>query len=239
MSLSLQPLLTWRGALLSLLLLLAVAALASLGLWQLHRGQQKKLLIETYEQALKATPVPLNRFPAAVAPDHWMPVSLRGSYLADRQLLLDNQSQGEVAGFDVWTPLRMDDGTLVMIDRGWLPHGRKSELPAAPAGTVELHGFWRNLPVPGLRLKADNCSNQGWPRAVEYPTIEDLRCLYAESPLPGVVLLSTDEGDGLVREWHPAPGFPPERHYAYAAQWFGLSLTLLILSLRVLLKSST
>lgn len=237
MTLSFQRLATWRGALLTLLLLLAVGALASLGFWQLQRGHQKRALLDGYQRAQSATALALDRTSGTTLPDHWQTVSLKGRFIAGRTMLLDNQSQGEHTGYDVWTAFRTDDGALVVVDRGWLPHEQRSQLPAANTGRLELQGLWRNLPAPGFRFKVDNCSDQGWPRLVEYPTAEDLRCLLAETPLPGVVLQSTDGADGLVRDWHPSPGFPPERHYAYAAQWFGLSLTLLVLSLRLLLKA--
>lgn len=237
MTLSLQRLKSVRGLAQALVLLVAVGLLAGLGFWQLHRGQQKKALIEGYQQAQNATALHLDRSAATAAPDHWQPVILKGRFVVERTLLLDNQSQGERAGYDVWTPFRTDDGALVIVDRGWLPHAPHPQVPAASAGAVELQGLWRDLPVPGFRFKVDNCSDQGWPRLVEYPTAGDLRCLLRETPLPGIVLQSSAAPDGLVREWHPSPGFPPERHYAYAAQWFGLSLTLLILSLRLLLKA--
>ncbi len=237
MKLSFQRLLTWQGALQALLLLLAVAALAGLGCWQLRRGHEKATLITHYQNAQQDAPMVLSRTTAMAAPDHWMPVTVSGQFLGDRQLLLDNQSQGDAAGFDVWTPLQTDDGSLVMVDRGWLPHAKRAAVPAAPAGPIEIHGLWRDVPVPGFRFTVDNCSDQGWPRLVEYPTAADLLCLLKVAPLPGVVLQTSEARDGLVRDWHPAPGFPPERHYAYAVQWFGLSLTLLILSLRILLKA--
>jgi cytochrome oxidase assembly protein ShyY1 len=225
-----------KTAAMLLLVVLVAGGLANLGCWQLRRGHEKQALIDGYERAMRATPIPLTRQLGATSPAQWTPVQLRGSYVAERQLLLDNQSQGEQAGFDVWTPLRSDEGALVLVDRGWVPHGQRADIPAPPAGPLELHGLWRALPVPGLRLQADNCSLQGWPRVVEYPTADDLRCLLGEAPLAGVVLLAPDVAGGFVRDWHPSPGFPPERHYAYAAQWFALAVTLLILSLRMWLK---
>lgn len=236
-SLSFERLKSGRGLLLALLLLLAVGVLAGLGVWQLHRGQQKKALLEGYQQARGAAPLRLDRATGTQIPDHWQSVTLLGRFESGHTMLLDNQSQGEQAGYDVWTPLRTVDGALVLVDRGWLPHGRRDSIPAAPAGTVEMQGLWRDIPVPGFRFRFDNCAGEAWPRLVEYPTAADLRCLLRETPLPGLVLQSSDTADGLIRDWHPSPGFPPERHYAYAAQWFGLSLTLLILSLRLLLKT--
>jgi cytochrome oxidase assembly protein ShyY1 len=214
---------------------LAVAGLGSLGAWQLHRGMQKKALVQAYEAALHGDATVLGR---TLAPptDAPRPVRLAGIFAADRQLLLDNQVHDEQPGYDVWTPLRLDDGSLAIVDRGWITHAQGAVVPAPAAQRIELRGLWKALPAPALRLQTDNCAPRPWPRVVEYPTADDLRCLLGETPIAGVVLLDAAAPDGFVRDWNPSPGFPPERHYAYALQWFALAATLLILSLRMLLK---
>jgi surfeit locus 1 family protein len=44
---------------------------------------------------------------------------------------------------------------------------------------------------------------------------------------PQVVLLDDDQPDGYLRDWRP-PGMAPDRHVAYAVQWFGLAATVLV-----------
>jgi surfeit locus 1 family protein len=186
--------------------------------------------------------VPATLTPAMgrLAPAQWTLVRVHGHYVAGRSLRLDSQSHGDQPGFDVWTPLRTDDGALVMVDRGWLPHAQiAAPIPAPPDHPLEVSGLWRALPVPGIRLGDANCPAPAWPHTVEYPTLDDLRCLLGETPLPGLLLLSPQADGGFLRDWHPAPGFPPMRHYAYAVQWVALSLTLLVLGFRLLLKPST
>jgi len=220
-------------------LALAVAGLVGLGLWQCRRGAEKQALVDAFERGLRAAPQDLTAGFAANHAPQWTRVHLHGIYVADREMLLDGQGSGEQPGFDVWTPLRGDDGALVIVDRGWLPYAQRSAVPAPPAGAVDVDGLWRKLPEPGMRLGADNCAApNGGPRLVEYPTAADLRCRLGEAPVAGVVLLDASAPGGFLRDWHPAPeGFPPARHYAYAAQWFLLAATLLVLSIRFMLKS--
>jgi cytochrome oxidase assembly protein ShyY1 len=102
---------------------------------------------------------------------------------------------------------------------------------SVPQGEVEVRGLWRALPQPALRLSVDNCPvDAHFPHLVEYPTAEDLSCLVGSPVAPGELLLDPAAADGYVREWSEiTPGMPPERHYAYAAQWFAFCATLLVL----------
>jgi cytochrome oxidase assembly protein ShyY1 len=215
-----------------------------LGVWQLHRGAQKKALDQQYAAAAALPPVELRTASAPLAGLAATAVTVHGEYLGERQLLLDDQVQGETPGYDVWTPLRLSGGGLVIVNRGWVPHGadrRSLPLLPVPAGAISLHGLWRSLPEPGVRLGSSGCTSGhvpgDWPRIVLYPTAADLQCFYGEPLLPGEVLLAADVPGGYLRDWRiNPPGFPPARHYAYAAQWFAFALTLLFLFVKLNLK---
>ncbi len=213
-----------------------------LGVWQIHRGDDKKALDRQYAAAALLPPVELQAATAPLAGLAASAVTVHGEYLADRQMLLDGQGHGETSGYDVWTPLRLADGGLVIVNRGWVGEGpdRRALAPLnTPAGEVTVRGLWRALPEPGLRLGGEACAPPAsWPLAVEYPTAADLRCFYGEPVLAaGELLLDPAEPGGYVREWNLAmPGFPPERHYAYALQWFAFALTLLGIFIKLNLK---
>jgi len=141
--------------------------------------------------------------------------------------------------------LRLADGALLMVNRGWLPQsGVRSELPAlpTPAGLVSISGYWRALPRPAMRLGKGECvqpaaAARPWPRIVDYPTIEDLHCLYGEQVLAGELLLAADAPGGFARDWRALPAeMPPARHYGYAAQWFAFAATLLGIFIKLNLK---
>lgn len=218
------------------MLMLAVAALVALGFWQIQRGREKQRLIADFRQAEAAEAVPLTATLPLPQGLLMQPVSFGGHYEPAHQLLLDNQQHGERSGYDVWTPFRLDSGALIVVDRGWIADAKALSPP--PAGEQQLRGLRRTLPQPGLRLGASElCSGQGWPRAVLYPQPADLRCLLGEAPLPGVVLLDPHADGGYVRDWLPVQGFPPQRHFGYAMQWFALAATLLVLTLLFMFRS--
>lgn len=135
-------------------LVLTATILAGLGTWQLQRAQAKEQILAQREVAGKAEAANLA---AASDPQalYGHAVAASGAY-TQRQILLDNQVwQGRV-GYRVWTPLVLDDGRLVLVDRGWVGGaGNRQRLPQppVPAGSLEIRGYWRALPQPGLLSK--------------------------------------------------------------------------------------
>lgn len=201
----------------------AVALFGALGSWQLRRGAAKEALRATLANPAAAA----ERLSASTPPPRALElrrVQVTGAYLPDRQLLQDGQSLRQRPGYHVWTPLRLPDGALIMVDRGWIPLDRAGFDGTTPAGEVALRGFWRALPEPGLRLgEPGPCAPApGYPATVLYPTAAELDCLLGQAVLPGLLLLDADLPGGYAREWSDF-GFPPERHYGYAVQWFALA----------------
>lgn len=199
----------------------AVALFSALGGWQWRRGLAKEaLLAQLADRSQAAEPLSAASAPGA-APRRASAFGVFGA----RQLLQDGQSHRGQPGYHVWTPLRLRDGTRLIVDRGWIPQrGAGSVVPPPPEGEVALHGAWRALPEPGLRLAAANpCVPQPrFPVVVLYPTAADLECLLGTPVLEGLLLMDPALPGGFVREWTDL-GVPPQRHYGYAVQWLALA----------------
>jgi len=206
--------------------LLVLALLVWLGIWQLDRAAQSRAQLADYARSDTA-PVPLP--PASRPLPRYARVRLAGHYLAERQFLLDNMTHAGVAGYRVLTPFATSGGDTVLVDRGWVPPGpRRTTLPAIAVGgdARELSGRIDALPRPGIELEAAPGSGP-WPRVVGFPRLPELGAALGRPLYPGIVLLDADAPDGYLRDWRPG-GMPPERHVGYAVQWFALALTLVI-----------
>lgn len=225
-----------------LLLIPMMALLLSLGTWQIQRAQAKRALVDALSLPASATPIELSG--DSPTPDRTAAPRgrARGTFDSDRLLLLDNQTHDRRPGYHVWSPLALDDGAWLIVNRGWIaqnPDRRQLPVIPAPGGAQTLAGYWRPLPKPGLDLQVNNCEDGSWPRVVQYPTVQDLRCLLGGEVANGVLLLESAQADGLMRDWHMPTALPPERHYAYAAQWYAFAATLLVLFVVLNLKRST
>ena len=137
--------------------LLVVALTARLGFWQLDRARQKLDLQARIQARADLPPLPaadLARDAATAALQHYRRITLRGHWLADRTVYLDNRQMTARQGFFVVTPLQLPDGDTVLVQRGWVPRdfddrARLHTLPT-PAGEVLLTG--RIAPPPSKLL---------------------------------------------------------------------------------------
>lgn len=224
----------------ALSVLAAVAFFCSMGMWQIHRGQAKQVLLDQYAVSVQAPPRVLDfKQPASAQITH---VSVSGRYEGSHPLLLDNQSHQQRPGYQVWTPLRLESGELILVNRGWIPLTNRAELPTLPApeGLQKITGYWQPLPVAGMKLAPAHCARaEKFPQIVNYPTAQEIACLIGESVQNGELLLDADMPDGFVRAWTFDNGLPPTRHYGYALQWFALALTLVIIFLKLNIKRNS
>lgn len=222
------------------LTIFGLAAFAMLGVWQLHRGAEKEAMIAARHRAAKAHPVNLEHWLAQGKPAsalYLKPVVLRGHYDSGRQLLLDNETWHQEPGFHVWTPFELaGSGRVVLVDRGWVAAGPTRKHPPNPGvtdKTLRVKGIMRDFPKPGLRLAKGGCRGGGtWPQVVEFPRYSDVSCLYPQRLVNGLVLLDPGEPHGFPRQWLKV-GMSPQRHYAYAFQWFAMGLTALVMFLGI------
>jgi surfeit locus 1 family protein len=209
----------------TLLAVLGIALFMSLGRWQLHRAAEKRALWEGFAAGAGAvTSLPENYKPV----ERYHRVTARGHYDASRQFLLDNMTQDGVPGFHVLTPLVQYDLRVVLVDRGFVPlAGSRSQLPdlSVDEGERSITGRADNLPQAAVPLQAPPAT--GWPRIVSFPKMPEVAAALGAQVYPQVVLLDADQADGYRRAWQP-PGMAPDRHIAYAVQWFGLAATVLV-----------
>nr|WP_315597617.1 SURF1 family protein [uncultured Cupriavidus sp.] len=215
--------------------LVVVAVTCALGNWQLRRAHEKTGRAERLGMLAVQAPVDLHAGQADAARLVDRHVRARGTFDDARTVLLDNRPHGNGtdsrAGFLVLTPLRMADGADVLVLRGWLPRDTQDRTRIAPFST------------PGGEVTIEGTALATVPRVYSMglePAAEagqkirqniDLAAFARETgaPLvPVVVEQSGDTGDGLARDWAPAD-FGAERHYGYAAQWFGLAALTVIL----------
>lgn len=197
----------------------AVALFAALGNWQLGRATEKRELATDF--AAGGPPIDWQQLP----PDapRYQRVRLRGHYDPAHQFLLDNMSHESVAGVHVLTPLLLDDGSAVLVNRGWAPYGpTRQDLPAVEVGSEKrtIVGRLDELPRPGIWLKAPPAA--GWPRVVQYPKMPELAAALGRELAPRQVLLDPGVPDGYVREW-TVTGTTVDRHIGYAVQWFAFA----------------
>lgn len=223
----------WLPTLVTLPLL---AFLVGLGLWQLDRAEQKRSLLDQWQERREAPPKALASVLAGEA-ERFTRVAVRGRYDGEHQFLLDNRIRESRPGFHVLTPLKLANGDgAILVNRGWVPMGQgRSDLPELPVpeGPVRIVGGLAPPPQTGMRMGAADPGGQGWPKIVQHMDPQRVSGQLGY-PVPAqVVRLDPGAPGGFEREWGAPVPFGPQRHLGYAVQWFALAVTLLVIYMAV------
>ena len=216
-----------RTVVIAVATLLGVTAAANLGAWQLRRAAQKIALQDALDSRAGLSPVASTDLATtleAAAAQHYRAVRLRGRWLPQQNVFLENRQMNARVGFYLVTPLQLEGrADAVLVQRGWLPRDLRDRtlLPpvATPEGNVEVEG---HIAPPPARLFEFALSGPGLIRqnldVAEFSRETGLRL----APLS----VQQDDskstaGDGLLRRW-PRPAVDVQKHYGYAFQWFAL-----------------
>jgi surfeit locus 1 family protein len=215
----------------TLLTIVLIVMLVSLGRWQLQRAADKRVLYDEFAAGRDAA-YPIDLRTPKVA--RYSQVEASGHYDGARQILIDNMFNAERAGYFVITPFALQGGGWVLVNRGWVPFGpTRADRPAIPVGADErrIRGRADHMPSPGIHLGTPAPMAPPYPVLANFPTREEISRLLREpqwAAAADLILLDPVESDGYARNWSP-PGFPPLRHVGYAVQWFGLALALAVI----------
>lgn len=224
-----------RAPLIAYLCLLPI--LLTLGVWQLNRAEEKRALIRLQEQRQSSKILVLS----ATMPDSaeallYKPIQAVGYYDGNHQYLLDNQVSKGKAGYFVLTPFRLNnENKAVLVNRGWLPLGKgRSDLPdiGVDMGETAITGRINHFPTVGLKLAGAEIPTDGWPAIVQ---VIDAHVLAKQLGYPLFdfqVELDMGAANGFKREWQESLTMTPEKHVAYAVQWFLLAITLTVLFIK-------
>ncbi|MDH4390105.1 MAG: SURF1 family protein [Aquabacterium sp.] len=235
-----------RRLLVLVVAVLAALATARLGWWQLDRAQQKLDLQARITARGSLAPLPqadLPRTIAAAADQHYRPVQLRGRWLQQHTLYLDNRQMNARQGFFVVTPLLLGPGDAVLVQRGWMPRdfndrARLQPLPDQP-GEVLVTG--RLAPPPSKLLDLAGAEQGPIRQNLDLVALSaemglGLRPLSVQQTRPTERLPADGQpgiapsDDRLLRAW-PAVALDVGKHHGYAFQWFSLSALVIGLTL--------
>jgi surfeit locus 1 family protein len=213
-------------AALGLLLLLA------LGSWQLQRLSWKEGLIAERNAALHAAPVPLPTTLAEARALEFHPVRAQGQFLNDRELHLNAQSHSGAPGFHIVTPFQVEDGRMLLIDRGFVPTEKKDKASRA-AGEIEgptsVTGLLRLPEPPGWFTPPNEPHKNSWfsidiPAMAAAAGMSNVLPFYLDAdaaPNPG----GWPQGGQTITDL-------PNNHLQYALTWYALAVALVAIYIR-------
>lgn len=206
----------------TVLVVAIVSGCIAAGLWQLRRLDERRDLNQRIRERSEET-VPLPPVDEGTDPDDlaYRSVLVTGTYDPDGEVLVRFRIRTGLPGYEVLTPMRTDQGTL-LVDRGWVPlaDGDRWPVPemAPPAGEVEVSGLLAPPESGELRLDRRESGTRVI-AAVDPDRLADE--LGVDELYPAFLL--ADDG-GTPASSYPVPVDPPPLddgpHRSYAVQWF-------------------
>ena len=208
-----------------LLLLLAILVVAGgtwwLGQWQFGRLDDRRERNAAVEAHADEPPVPVGEVLAPGEPvgadEEWRPISATGVYDVDDTVVVRYRTRDGVGGVDAVVPLVTDDGTALLVDRGWMATDNRAigpeEIPEPPAGEVTITGWVRADGTGDSTAVSD-----GSTRAISSVAIGD--ALDREVYGGFVELVSEDPEPAEPLERAEPPELDDGPHFFYGLQWW-------------------
>ncbi len=207
---------------------IGVVLLLSMGSWQLHRLSWKNELISAIAQNMQAPPADLRaKLPGSENAwedlDH-RAATLQGTWLWMRSFKVAPRTYEGAVGYHLYMPLRLADGQIVVVNRGFVPEGQ-AILPESQEKVFAVQGVLRRPETRKPWASPENDPSRGvwaWP---------DLAAMRHEIGVNAVAPVVFYEAREAARDTYPIGGMLPlpshNRHRQYALVWFALATALM------------
>ncbi len=218
------------GVAATLATLLAFAVLVGLGGWQVKRLFWKRDLIARIEAGMTAPAVDLERLPAPGKEFDFRRVRLSGELLAAHNFAYGAVTRDGRLGASLITPMRLADGTILLVDRGWLPEARLPPMePARLAAAARARVDGVLLFLGDARRRPFVPDNDLAARRFYWFDLETVARLVRAPVAPFLLRAREAEPPEVLAAVSPVRPDLPNRHLGYAATWFGLAASLLVI----------
>lgn len=213
----------------TLLTIVAVILTASLGVWQLNRASQKQALKNNIEAKAKQAPLQdLTWINQSIEQNEHRTVKVKGYWLNDKTVFLENRQMQGKPGFFVLTPLVLSQTQatkIVLVQRGWVQRNflKRDELPPIPTAQQEVEITARIAHWPSRLYEFDEAQNGTIRQNINFDAFQK----ELPNSLLNLSLIQTGlDSEGLQRQWD-FNFIKVDMHYGYAFQWFSFSVIIL------------
>lgn len=215
----------------------------ALGSWQLQRAEEKQQRLDMQEAHMSASQLELQSSHTDLQQMRFKTVHVQGHFDLSKQILLENHKYKGQPGYYVITPMQLQQGSsTVLVNRGWIAQGANRQHPPAvpPSRAIELTGVVDAFPAVGMKLGEPGDAHSDWPRQLTYLDLGWLSRETGYNLLPYLVYQTSDEPDGLIRDWQhnfqSGQRMTPDKHRGYALQWYSLVVLTVIMYFVLSLK---
>ncbi len=214
-------------------MVLGLAVLIALGAWQVKRLQWKEALIERVEKRIASEPVALSKLEAGGFnrdTQEYQPVFVTGTFDHDSEVYFFTTAKGGASGWNVHTPLNLNDGRVVIVNRGFVPFTLKEPEKRAEGQVLGEQRVEALLRFPLSERPLGSLANSPETREFYWRNVGEMAGVMggAKDKYLPVIL---DQLENEISGGWPKGGTTITKftnsHLQYAVTWYGLALTLL------------
>lgn len=222
-------LLTRQWVILTLVALVLIPTMIRLGIWQMHRHDERAHRNQLVTDALSADPVPVESLTSpghtVTSAERYHAVTAKGRFDTDDEVVVRRRvNSDDEVGYHVLTPFRLTDGKVVLVNRGWIPADGPSQtafpkIPAPPRGEITVTGRL----MPDETTEASGIKDlKGLPdRQIMLVNSEEQAQRLRAEVLGGYLAQTAPEPKGDTPELIGKPGQEDAAlNFAYAYQWW-------------------
>lgn len=223
--------------------LLVFIILARLGYWQISRAEYKEERLAQIEQYQELNVLDLANV-LTLSEQHdptGITVKVDGIFANPASWLLDNKVVKGKTGYDVLLALQVTgeqtseqkvEQKAVLVNMGWVGanYAYRDQLPqfTIPSGEIAITGFVKAKDLTAFALSNESINEQPWPQRIQQIELEKFEQQSGLTFHPFVVYAQQPNDYGFTHHYQPVV-MPPQKHRAYAMQWFLLALAVLVI----------
>lgn len=204
----------------------ALLLVVFLGVWQIERLEWKEALIEQINAELQKEPQPLPMALPELGPREYRFFTATGYYLHDKTLYRAAQYQKNILGYHLLTPMQLEDGRILLVNRGWVPKEQKD--PAARPGSEPSEPLTIKIMVHRGNLRGwfvpDNSPEKNQWFWYDLPTMRQTTGVELLPIVADAVQVHTEGGLPIASKGEIEIR---NDHLSYAITWFAIAITII------------
>ena len=203
-----------------------------LGLWQIDRANEKAYLYHAFNERISKNPIQFEVIKSN--PVDFTKIIVTGTYISNKQFLLDNKIYNKKAGYEVISPMLFDD-QIVLINRGWVSNNNRQSLPNIDIRNVDSQAIGYIYKYKDFYQLSEDFYKNDWPLIIQNIEIDKIKQMFKYKVFPYVLIMSEDQENSYnIQTIYKKNS--DLKHYMYAGQWFLFALIGIIFTIILLRK---
>ena len=187
-----------------------------LGLWQIDRANEKAYLYHALNERISKNPIQFEVIKSN--PVDFTKIIITGTYISNKQFLLDNKIFNKKAGYEVISPMLFDD-QIVLINRGWVSNNNRQSLPNIDIRNVDSQATGYIYKYKDFYQLSEDFYKNDWPLLIQNIEIDKIKQMFGYEVFPYVLIMSEDQENSYnIQTIYKKNS--DLKHYMYAGQWF-------------------